>query len=98
MDLKPDPVKILDLAEIVRSPTEKDLGPWFYVDARKTPIFIEVRYLIHLLYLESRLEIATGSFLLPGKRTLNKFSLMIETAHSRLQQLLFCTTHFRLKG
>lgn len=48
MDLKPDPVKILDIAEIVRSPTEKDLGPWFYVDARKTPIFIEVRYLIHL--------------------------------------------------
>ena len=42
MDLKPDPVKILDIAEIVRSPTEKDLGPWFYVDARQTPIFIEV--------------------------------------------------------
>lgn len=47
MDLKPDPVKILDIAEIVRSPTEKDLGPWFYVDARQTPIFIEVSYLIH---------------------------------------------------
>ena len=46
MDLKPDPVKILDIAEIVRSPTEKDLGPWFYVDARQTPIFIEVSYII----------------------------------------------------
>ena len=45
MDLKPDPVKILDIAEIVRSPTEKDLGPWFYVDARQTPIFIEVSYI-----------------------------------------------------
>ena len=47
MDLKPDPVKILDIAEIVRSPTEKDLGPWFYVDARQTSIFIEVSSLIH---------------------------------------------------
>lgn len=52
MDLKPDPVKILDIAEIVRSPTEKDLGPWFYVDARQTPIFIEVSYPIH--YVKSR--------------------------------------------
>ena len=47
VDLKPDPVKILDIVEIVRSPTEKDLGPWFYVDARQTPIFIEVSYLTH---------------------------------------------------
>ena len=44
VDLKPDPVKILDIATIVRSPTEQDLGPWFYIDARQTPIFIEVTH------------------------------------------------------
>ena len=43
MDLKPDPVKILDIITIVRSPTERDVGPWFYLDARKSPPFIEVR-------------------------------------------------------
>lgn len=42
VDLKPDPIKILDIITIVRSPTDHDLGPWFYVDARKLPPFIEV--------------------------------------------------------
>ena len=42
MDLKPDPIKLLNILKIVRSPSQQDLGPWFYVDARKTPIFIEV--------------------------------------------------------
>nr|XP_058970077.1 uncharacterized protein LOC131796502 [Pocillopora verrucosa] len=41
IDLKPDPIKILDLITIVRSPTDKDKGPWWYLDARKSPPFIE---------------------------------------------------------
>lgn len=44
VDLKPDPIKILSIATIARSPTELDKGPWFYMDARKTPIFYEVKY------------------------------------------------------
>ena len=43
MDLKPDPVDILGIAKIVRSNSDQNKGPWFYVDARKTPLFIEVR-------------------------------------------------------
>ena len=42
VDLQPDPIKILSIAKIVRSPSQQDKGPWFYVDARKTPVFIEV--------------------------------------------------------
>ena len=42
VDLQPDPIKLLNILKIVRSPSQQDLGPWFYVDARKTPIFIEV--------------------------------------------------------
>ena len=42
VDLKPDPINILGIAKITRSPSQQDKGPWFYVDARKTPIFIEV--------------------------------------------------------
>ena len=42
MDLKPDPIKLLNILKIVRNPSQQDLGPWFYVDARKTPLFIEV--------------------------------------------------------
>lgn len=44
VDLKPDPVKILSIATVVRSPTDSENGPWFYVDARKTPPFIEVSW------------------------------------------------------
>ena len=44
MDLKPDPVKILSLATVVRSPTDSANGPWFYVEARKKPRFIEVSW------------------------------------------------------
>ena len=42
MDLKPDPIKILDLATIVKSPTEPEKGPSFFVEAKKDPIFFEV--------------------------------------------------------
>ena len=42
MDLKPDPVDILGIAKITRSPSNSKDGPWFYVDSRKTPPFIEV--------------------------------------------------------
>ena len=43
MDIKPDPIQILDVITIVRSPSDNTNGPWFYVDARKDPPFIEVR-------------------------------------------------------
>ena len=43
VDLKPDPVDILGIAQIARSPTDLNTGPWFYLDARKDPPFIEVR-------------------------------------------------------
>ena len=42
IDLKPDPIKILDLATIVKSPTEPEKGPSFFVEAKKDPIFFEV--------------------------------------------------------
>ena len=42
VDLKPDPVDILGIAKIVRSPTDSSLGPWFYVNARQVPPWIEV--------------------------------------------------------
>ncbi|KAJ7381185.1 hypothetical protein OS493_004785 [Desmophyllum pertusum] len=41
VDLKPDPVDILGIAVIARSPTDLKTGPWFYVDSRKAPPFIE---------------------------------------------------------
>ena len=44
MDLKPDPVDILGIAKIVRSPTNSSQGPWFYVDARQSPPYLEVRF------------------------------------------------------
>lgn len=42
VDLKPDPVDILGIAKIVRSPSDSSNGPWFYVDARQSPPYIEV--------------------------------------------------------
>ena len=42
VDLKPDPVDILGIAKITRSPSNSKDGPWFYVDTRKTPPFTEV--------------------------------------------------------
>ena len=42
VDLKPDPVDILGIAKIVRSPSDSSNGPWFYVDARQDPPYIEV--------------------------------------------------------
>ena len=42
IDLKPNPIKILDLATIVKSPTEPEKGPSFFVEAKKDPIFFEV--------------------------------------------------------
>ena len=44
VDLKPDPVDILGIAKIVRSPTNSSQGPWFYVDARQSPPYLEVRF------------------------------------------------------
>ncbi|CAH3028156.1 unnamed protein product [Porites evermanni] len=41
VDLKPDPVDILGIAKIVRSPTNSSQGPWFYVDARQSPPYLE---------------------------------------------------------
>ncbi|XP_068704567.1 uncharacterized protein [Montipora foliosa] len=41
IDLKPDPVDILGIAKIVRSPSDSSNGPWFYVDARQSPIHLE---------------------------------------------------------
>ncbi|KAL9979348.1 hypothetical protein ACROYT_G016999 [Oculina patagonica] len=41
VDLKPDPVDILGIAVIQRSPSDSVNGPWFYVDSRKTPPYIE---------------------------------------------------------
>ena len=42
MDLKPDPIDFFGIATITRSPSDSENGPWFYVDARKNPPFIEV--------------------------------------------------------
>ena len=42
MDLKPDPIKILNIITIVRSPSDHSKGPWFYIDARQTPLYYEV--------------------------------------------------------
>ena len=42
IDLKPDPVDILGIAKIVRSPSDSSKGPWFYVDARQSPPYIVV--------------------------------------------------------
>ena len=42
MDLKPDPIKILDLATIVKSPTEPDKGPSFFIGAKNDPVYFEV--------------------------------------------------------
>ncbi|XP_022792631.1 uncharacterized protein LOC111331727 [Stylophora pistillata] len=41
IDFKPDPITILDIVTIVRSPTDRENGPWWYLDARKSPPFIE---------------------------------------------------------
>ena len=49
MDLKPDPVDILGIAKIVRSPSDQSTGPWFYVDARQSPPFINVSWSRKLL-------------------------------------------------
>ena len=43
MDLQPDPVDILGIAVIQRSPSNSEDGPWFFIDSRKTPPFIEVK-------------------------------------------------------
>ena len=42
VDLKPDPIDFFGIATITRSPSDSANGPWFYVDARKNPPFIEV--------------------------------------------------------
>lgn len=42
VDLKPDPIDFFGIATITRSPSDSENGPWFYVDARKNPPFIEV--------------------------------------------------------
>ena len=42
MDLKPDPINILGMAKIVRSPTDMSQGPCFYVMGKKEPLFVEV--------------------------------------------------------
>ena len=42
VDLKPDPIDFFGIATITRSPSDSKNGPWFYVDARKNPPFIEV--------------------------------------------------------
>ncbi|XP_058970157.2 uncharacterized protein [Pocillopora verrucosa] len=41
VDLKPDPIDFFGIATITRSPSDSENGPWFYVDARKNPPFIE---------------------------------------------------------
>ena len=56
VDLKPDPIKILNIFTVARSPSQLDKGPWFYMDARKTPIYYEVTFPSpHLLCLVMRL-------------------------------------------
>lgn len=42
VDLKPDPVDILGIAKITRSPSDSSLGPWFYVNARRDLFYVEV--------------------------------------------------------
>ena len=42
VDLKPDPVDILGIAKITRSPSDSSLGPWFYVNARRDRFNVEV--------------------------------------------------------
>lgn len=50
VDLKPDPVDILGIAKITRSPSNQQDGPWFYVDSRQIPPFIEVKIKISTDY------------------------------------------------
>ncbi|XP_067053119.1 uncharacterized protein [Acropora muricata] len=45
VDLKPDPIKILNIITIARSPSEQNLGPWFYMDARKSPVIYYEAYI-----------------------------------------------------
>ena len=45
--MKPDPVDILGIAKVVRSPSDSANGPWFYIDARQTPPFIEVSCVVN---------------------------------------------------
>lgn len=71
VDLKPDPINILGIAKITRSPSQQDKGPWFYVDARKTPIFIEA-------YIEGYTELLGISTYCRLNLTMTRMELLIQ--------------------
>ncbi|KAL9979352.1 hypothetical protein ACROYT_G017003 [Oculina patagonica] len=70
VDLKPDPIKLLNVLKIVRSPSQQDLGPWFYVDARKSPLFIEA-------YIEGYAELLGISTYCRLNMTISRMELLI---------------------
>ncbi|XP_048580608.1 uncharacterized protein LOC5507741 isoform X2 [Nematostella vectensis] len=70
-DLKPDPVHIGSVAKIVRSPTDSKQGPWFYVDARKDPIYWDA-------YIEGYIEIFSISVYCRLNFTMSYLELLIQ--------------------
>ncbi|XP_020601762.1 uncharacterized protein LOC110040832 [Orbicella faveolata] len=70
VDLKPDPVDILGIAKISRSPTNTEEGPWFYVDSRQTPPFLEA-------YIEGYTELLGISTYCRLNLTMTRMELLI---------------------